>query len=308
MLPFLHVKPPGLVGVDICDYEIRLLHLRKVSDTFQIENFTIVPLPSHAVVDGKLKQSDVVLAAVSQAVRETKVQGCDAALALPASSVISKRIKLSKTIQPQEREAEIHANLKHYLPGIKDTLCLDFVELGLIDAELLEILLVATRLEQLQAYFNLVQSAGLVPKIIDVDCYAVARAVIFAAPQATKKAVAILDGGEKQIQLTVIQHKQVLLSQRWQVLERDALRAQLRRALQLCSTLHNQVVVNDVVLAGNLAQENFVHEPNFFLRIQAINPFQDMRFSNPMLQEKIINLLPRLLTCCGLALRSVPLC
>jgi type IV pilus assembly protein PilM len=308
VLPFIHFKPPSLVGLDVHADEIRLLQFRQTQTTFLIENCAIHPLSPGAIIDDKIKQIEVVQAAISELVQETKTYGCNVAIALPAASVISKRIKLPVGLPPKEQETEIHANLKQYLPGINEALCLDFVELDVADAERREMLLVAARLEQLQTYFNVVQSAGLVPKIVDIDSYALARAVIFAVPKAVQYPVAILDGGKYQVQLTVFQHKQVYFNQSWQVRDKNFFCTQLRRALQLCSTMHNQLAVNDLVLAGNLSRHDVEIGQHFLPRIHEVNPFQNMIFPLPAIKERVHNALPRLLVCCGLAMRRAPSC
>jgi hypothetical protein len=167
----------ALVGLDIQPEEVRLLYMRYAKRTFWLEQAAALRLPTGAVCAGKMVLTEQVSKALRILVQQTGTAGCPAAVALPAGSVMTQHLQLPLELQDKECAAEIAANLQHYFPGSQDELVGDFVR------RQQNLFLIAARHEQVMAYAQVVQSAGLEPVIIDMDSYAVARAVQLAVKQ-----------------------------------------------------------------------------------------------------------------------------
>ncbi|MDR3478255.1 MAG: pilus assembly protein PilM [Gammaproteobacteria bacterium] len=177
MISFLRLKLLSQVGLDMNAEEIRLLQFKPGRESFMVENFAIASLPLGAIVDGKIKQFDVVLAVTQRLVKQTTTQGLKANLAISASCVKSKRVRLPAGLSHAAREAAIHQHLAQYFPESEGALCFDFARLHLLPPDQEEVLVVAVAVEQLNAYVMIASLSGLKVAVVDVDFYAEKRAL-----------------------------------------------------------------------------------------------------------------------------------
>jgi type IV pilus assembly protein PilM len=292
---FAYLKPFYL-GLDINADEIRLVALSKKRKVWRVESFSCRPLPRGAITDGKIRQFEIVQAALNQLVKETRARGCRAVIALPANSVISKRISLSASLNHAECEAEISANVHKYFPGMSDELCFDFLMLDSFDKSQHDILLVASRKEQLNAYIAITQASGLKIRKVDVDSHALMRAGNFILPLA--ETIAVLDVAVDMTQLLVFQRQNIIYSQQWQTLDSECLEAQVRRALQLCLSSHPDLQIKHLMLAGKTG------ELNLDVEMIRANPFLKMLVAHRVDKVALHAAAPRFLVSCGLALRG----
>jgi type IV pilus assembly protein PilM len=168
----------ALVGIDICAREIRLLQLKKRRREFSVAVCAALPLPAGVVEDGKIKQLESAQAVLKKLVAAAAVQGASAALALPISAVISKRVVVPK---PVLRSVNTE-HFQQYFPGVHGALCFDYTLVDEVAKNFVEITLLAAKLQSLNQYLLLAEHADLNLKIIDVDTHALARVV--ANPQA----------------------------------------------------------------------------------------------------------------------------
>jgi type IV pilus assembly protein PilM len=292
---FAYLKPFHL-GLDVNADEIRLIALSKKRKIWQVERFACAPLPRGSIVDGKIRQFDSVQTVVNQLVKETGTRGCKTVIALPANSVISKRIKLSSALSPVECEMEIAANVQKYFPGMTDELCFDFTLLNSVDKSQHEILLVASRQEQLNTYVAVAQASGLKIKKVDVDSHALMRAGNFILPLA--ESVALLDVAETVTQFLVFQRQTIIYSQQWQTLAAELLEAQVRKTIQLCASSHPDLQIRQLMVAGKDV------ELNLDIEITRANPFYYMQTAKQVNKKSLNAAASRFLIPCGLALRG----
>jgi type IV pilus assembly protein PilM len=300
---FPSFKPRSLVGLDMNAEEIRLLQLRPVRKGHVVENFAIAGLPPGTIQDGKIIEFETVAAVLGRLVQQTKTAGFTAAMALPANRVISKRIKLSAGLPQAEYETTITANFPRYFPGLQEELCFDFVVFD-TEAKPPEVLLVASRVEQINSYTQAALAAGLKIKIVDVDTYALVRAVsLIALPDTT---TGLLDIAPEMTQLILLQRGQIVFNQHWHTPENNFLAAEIRRAIQLCATSQKTLKITECFVSGMTAKAAAIFTADLAINFVEANPFKSLAVATCVNTVELKNSASRLMVCCGLALRSMP--
>jgi type IV pilus assembly protein PilM len=305
-MPLFRARHSSLVGLDINPDEIRLLQLNHHQGQWSVENVASIELPAQAIVDGHIKQFDLVQEGLSSLVRNTKTRGAPAAIALPATLVMTQRIKLAAELTADECEAEISENLARYLPITAEELCFDFVNLPVIESTTQEILLIASRQEPLNTYVRLVSAAGLKLRLVDVDSYALLRAVSLSLATVADEIVAVIDVNDGMSRFMVFQTQHIIFSHYWEAADLTQLEGAVERAMTLFKAAHKQCVIHQVILSGRIAgwQHSLAHYFQTTLAVtpQVSNPFGNMRIAAG------VNLSPdlaaRMQICCGLAMRS----
>ncbi len=169
--------PQSLFGLDIQAEEIRLLQLQGTRRKKRIKHALSRNLPLGAVIDGKIQEPEIVSDCLQELVRHNKLQAFGVAIALPIQCVVSQRISVAKGLHEAELEAEVVSHLSHCMPGVAAGLCYDHVIVGSQDDMQDDVFLVATSFENLNTPLAVVQNAGLKVQVVDVDKYALDRAI-----------------------------------------------------------------------------------------------------------------------------------
>lgn len=295
------------MGLDIHEDEIRLLQIRKIGTRFCIEKLALASLPPGAIEDGKIKQFNIVLSVLSRLVQKTKTQAALTAIALPANSVINSKITLAANFEEGECETEISSNVNRYFPGATDDICFDFVTINPIDEENNEVLLVASRSEQLNAYVNVVKQAGLKIKIVDVDSYALIRATNFILPShQARDVIAILEVSASVATFIVFHQKNILFTQRWRRQESVRLEEKLAHVIQLFQSTHRNIKISCFVLIGKNTTLSKDMGASPIVHLNDINPFKVMLLAPKINKEELQRVSSRLLVALGLGMRSIP--
>ena len=211
----LYRKPSkGLIGVDISSTSVKVLELSVKNNRYWVESYALVPLPEGSVVEKNILNPEAVGDALERAVNLANVQSTDVALAVPTSMVITKIIEMDTDMNDDEREIQIRDDAEQYIPFPLDEASLDFEVLPdrLANPNRVNVLLVATRIENVEARAEALELAGLTPKIADVESFAIENAFkVFSdtLPMGVNT-VGILDIGHTMTTLSVMRNNKVI--------------------------------------------------------------------------------------------------
>ena len=211
----LYRKPSkGLIGVDISSTSVKVLELSVKNNRYWVESYALVPLPEGSVVEKNILNPEAVGDALERAVNLANVQSTDVALAVPTSMVITKIIEMDADMNDDEREIQIRDDAEQYIPFPLDEASLDFEVLPdrLANPNRVHVLLVATRIENVEARAEALELGGLMPKIADVESFAIENAFkVFSdtLPMGVNT-VGILDIGHTMTTLSVMQNNKVI--------------------------------------------------------------------------------------------------
>lgn len=211
----LYRKPKkGLIGVDISSTSVKMLELSVKSGRYCVESYALVPLPEGAVVEKNIINPEAVAEALEKALDVGNPSTINAAFAIPTSSVIHKIIEMDEDMNDDEREIQIRMDAEQYIPFPLDDVSLDFEVLPDPTSRpgRVNVLLVATRTENVEARNEALIYAGLTAKVADVESYAMERALgVFSntLPLGTR-IIAILDIGHSMTTLSVVQDGKIV--------------------------------------------------------------------------------------------------
>ncbi|MEC6127573.1 MAG: pilus assembly protein PilM [Acinetobacter sp.] len=211
----LYGKPnKGLVGVDISSTSVKLLELSVKNGRYWVESYALIPLQENSVVEKNILNPEAVGDALERVINLANPQSTNAAIAIPTSMVIHKIIEMDADMTDDEREVQIRMDAEQYIPFPLDEVSLDFEVLPdrLANPARVNVLLVATRTENVETRVEVLELAGLTPKVADVESYAMERAFgVFAdtLPMGVNT-VGILDIGHTMTTLSVMQNGKII--------------------------------------------------------------------------------------------------
>ena len=174
----LYRKPnKGLAGVDISSTSVKLLELSVKNGRYWVESYGLSPLIDGSVVEKNILNVENVADALERAMNIANPQSSNAAIAVPTSMVIHKVIEMDADMTDDEREVQIRMDAEQYIPFPLDEVSLDFEVLPekLNSPNRVNVLLVATRTENVDSRVEVLDLVGVEPKIADVESYALER-------------------------------------------------------------------------------------------------------------------------------------
>jgi len=209
-------KPAPVLGIDISSTSVKLIELRRHDQRFRVENFAVEPLAQNAVIEKNISNLEAVIEGLRAAVRRSQTKLRQAAVAVPGSSAISRTLTLPAGLSGDELEAQIQLQADQYVPYPLEEVNLDFQVLGpsARDPNELEVLLVASRSENVDIRVDALESAGLKARLVDVESYALeetfTRLIAPELPEAAEGTVAVVDVGATMTTLTVFEAQQIV--------------------------------------------------------------------------------------------------
>ena len=179
MLSLFKKKDAGFVGVDIGSSSVKLVALETEGGQPLIKGYAVVSMPSVAVMDGHIQEVNLVSDAIERAAKIAGVKDeAPTVVAVPSSSVITKRISLSASLSEMELEEQVKLEADQFIPYPIDDVGIDFQVMGSQagNEEFNDVLVVACRRQDVEIREDAVNGAGLVCEVVDVDTYACERA------------------------------------------------------------------------------------------------------------------------------------
>src|SRR5690606_34867579 len=169
---------PPKVGVDISTTAVKLLQLSRQGDRYRVEHYAIEPLPPNAVVDRNIAEPEVVGEAIQRALARSGSRARHAVAAVPGSAVITKVIPMPADLGEDDLESQIELEAVNYIPYPIEEVNLDFEVLGPMpgNSEMVQVLLAASRSENVEVRASALELGGLTAKVIDVEAFAIENA------------------------------------------------------------------------------------------------------------------------------------
>ncbi len=210
-------QPEAMLGLDISSSSAKLVELgRDKAENLVLERCAMVQLERGWITDGNIEKFDEVADAVRRLVKKSGTKAKNVAMALPPSTVITKRIMLPGGMSDQELELQVQTEANQYIPFPLDEVSLDFCIVGPSAVSLgdIEVLIAASRREKVQDIQGLAEAAGLKPVIVDVESYAARLAASRLIENLPNKGVgsivALFEMGALTTSMQVIRNNEVL--------------------------------------------------------------------------------------------------
>ena len=175
-------KGEDVVGVELSGGEIRLAQISQAgSGKWNLNNFYVHPITG-LPEDGSITEyPDLVSEQLKIAVEKAKVTTTNAAVAIPVTSAII-RVVTSPLMTDEELKVAIESdslweNLVQLTDNLSDYSIFHQVVNRNETANTMDILFVASKLSDVNAYTSIIEKGGLNPVIIDVKCFSLKSAV-----------------------------------------------------------------------------------------------------------------------------------
>ena len=198
-----------MIGLDISSSAVKLIELSRSGDGYRVEDYRVMPLPPNTVVEKNIADLDALSEVIEAVVKRSGTKLRDTVAAVSGSSVITIEIELPAGLTELQMEMQIEIEADQYIPYPMEEVAFDFDVIGPVEnnPELVRVLLAACRQENVEHRRQALEMAGLNPKVIDVEGFAVERAYKLMESQLDQvgdQVVAIADIGATMFTFTVL--------------------------------------------------------------------------------------------------------
>jgi type IV pilus assembly protein PilM len=171
-------KAKPVIGLDIGSSSVRALQLSEHGPGFRIEHFAIEPLREGVVVDKSVQDIEAISNAIDRAVNNSGSRAKLCAIAVSGPAVFTKTISLPADLAETDVESQVQIEANQYVPYALDEVSLDFDILGPSprNADLVDILLAASKSENIESRQDALDAIGLTARVVDVEAFAIANA------------------------------------------------------------------------------------------------------------------------------------
>lgn len=215
-LPNFRKKTNIVLGIDITTTVVKLLEFSKHGKHYRVESYMVAPLPRDAVVDKQLTNVQIIGEAIKKAVDRSGTHLKQAAVAVGGSSVITKLITLPAGLSDDEMIEQIMIEAEQYIPFSVDDVMFDFQLEGIneIDSNRVNVLLAASRKENVEDRISALELAGLKAKIVDIEAFTIENAFVLLANQlphsVEDKTVVVIEIGANLTTLHVLYNSRAI--------------------------------------------------------------------------------------------------
>ncbi len=182
-----------LLGLDITTSSVKLIELSMSGGQYRVESYAAEPTPHNAINEKAIVDAEAVGEAIRRAVKRSGARSRFAAIAISGDAAITKVIPF-----PME---EVSYDYEVVGPSEKDP-------------DMLDVLLVATRTENVEQRQAAVQASGLTAQIVDVEAFALENACGLMRHQmpdgGLDRTVAVVDFGASSTTFSVLRDLKVV--------------------------------------------------------------------------------------------------
>lgn len=201
--------------MDISTSAVKMVELSSISKgSYRLEAYSIATIPKDAIVDGNVSSLEQVSDAVKLAWKLLGSREKRAALALPVSAVITKKVMMPADLREEDMELQVEGQANQYIPFPLEEVNIDFQIIGPApnSPDEVEVLIAAARKEKIEDRVAAAEDAGLKVIIMDVDTYATEAAYVLVSTQLPNKGkdqtVMIVDIGASMMHINVMHNNQ----------------------------------------------------------------------------------------------------
>jgi type IV pilus assembly protein PilM len=204
------------LGLDITTSSVKLIELAMAGGQYRVEAYAAEPTPQNAVNEKAIVDSEAVGEAIRRAIKRSGARSREVAIAISGDAAITKVIQMPRSLRAGDLEAQVEMQADQYIPFPMDEVSYDFEVLGASekDPETSDVLLVATRTENVDQRQAAVNAAGLTAKIVDVEAFALENACKLMTHQmpdgGIDRTIAVVDFGASSTTFSVLRNLKVV--------------------------------------------------------------------------------------------------
>ncbi len=213
---FLRPKNRPILGLDITTSSIKLIELSMSGGQYRVESYSAEPTPPNSINEKAIVDANLVGEAIKRALKRSGARAKEVAVAISGDAAITKVIQMPRSLTEAELEGQVELQADQYIPFPMEEVSFDFEVIGPSEKEpdMLDVLLVATRSDNVAQRVAACTAAGLTARVMDVEAFALENACKLLTHQMPDggqgRVVAVADFGASSTTFSVLRDLRVI--------------------------------------------------------------------------------------------------
>jgi type IV pilus assembly protein PilM len=205
-----------LIGLDISSSAVKLVELSRQGGSYRLECYAAEGMPAGAINEKTVVDVDAAGEAVRRTIKRAGSRVKHAAIAIGGAAVITKVITMPAGLKDKELGEQIELQADQYIPFPLEEVRYDYEVLGpgKGDGDMVDVLLAATRAENVEQRQAVLDTAGIAAKVVDIEAYALENACRLLTHQmpdlGVERTVAIVDFGATTTTFSVLNDLRII--------------------------------------------------------------------------------------------------
>ncbi len=198
-------KNDNLVGLDIGSSFIKVAEIKVAGKGHVLNKYGMIKIAPGSIVEGRIVDVDGLAKDIKTLFKSHKIREKNVAISTGGHSVVIKTIDIINKPEKELNET-IYSEAEQYIPYDIDDVNIDYQVLGQSEfsPDQVSVLLVAVKKGLVAEYIDLINQAGLNPKIIDVDTFALQNAYEILPYESREKITLLIDVGASKTSLNIV--------------------------------------------------------------------------------------------------------
>ncbi len=189
-------------GLDVGTSTVKAVQLRERAGGYALTALGSAPLPASAIADGTIREPAAVAEAIKEAVDTAGIKLREVTIGIAGRELIMKKVQLPEVPAKELRNA-VELEAEHHIPFAFDEVFLDYHVAGRHDG-LMDLIIVAVKKSKVHEYVAVVEAAGLVPSVVDLDGFALGNQFEINHLGESPESVALIDMGAAVMKTNVV--------------------------------------------------------------------------------------------------------
>jgi type IV pilus assembly protein PilM len=189
-------------GLDVGTSTVKAVQLRERAGGYTLTALGRAPLPASAIADGTIREPAAVAEAIKEAVDTAGIKLREVTIGIAGRELIMKKVQLPEVPAKELRNA-VELEAEHHIPFAFDEVFLDYHVAGRHDG-VMDLIIVAVKKSKVHEYVAVVEAAGLVPSVVDLDGFALGNQFEVNHLGESPESVALIDMGAAVMKTNVV--------------------------------------------------------------------------------------------------------
>ncbi|PIK14477.1 MAG: hypothetical protein CES88_09030 [Halobacteriovorax sp. JY17] len=169
----LKIGPSGFIGIDVGLSSVKVAQLDGNEESgFKLVAYGSEPLPEGAIIEDDIQKEEEVIEAIRSAIEKAGISSVNAVLGLAGPNTVARKLQLAGGSE-EEIEDQVSWEVEQYIPFSLETSKVSFHIVGENEGGGVDVIVAAAKGEVVESYRELLEKAGLKPKIFDLGLLAV---------------------------------------------------------------------------------------------------------------------------------------
>lgn len=216
---FLASQSPTLLGLHIRSEAIYLLQLQPAKTGQVVTCVGYAPFAENIFHENKIITWSYFANTLLQLVQKLKLKNAITVIMLPTNLVHIKSLSIPIGMPDDEIAVTIQSQVQQDFPGMRENLWFDYALFESEETNYHELFFAATRAPYVEKWVTCIETTGLQVVRVDIEHYALVRAITNAHPLKTNEYAACLYVTAKVVTLSIFNAKKIVFMQQWNLNE-----------------------------------------------------------------------------------------